>query len=358
MPKIKLKSFPIQDFSVFDIVYDQIEYKIVDTIDELLAVDDYIPVINIYRLVKDLSKATEATALIDYLSANTSAKIILLGLFDGANVMTDYITLFGLNSFCDSKQVHLICSGNLDRDWSQLGLDCYVPLTGFLYNQIISANHFERIFNTVNKPYKFLFLNKARRDHREIMLKELGNAGLLNSALWTDVSRNIVLPEQYADYFNGQINSIKINETSHDMSYAASILNPPMYVDTYFSLITETNSDVPSRFFTEKIYKSILIGHPFIVVGCPSFYKFLHAEGYKTFDGFVDESFDNVDNLEERCKMISTEVIKLCSSDLDNFLQAVKPICEYNRLLFLEKLGKHQISTYYKLLDFLKNINA
>jgi hypothetical protein len=49
-------------------------------------------------------------------------------------------------------------------------------------------------------------------------------------------------------------------------------------INTWFSLVTETGT------LSEKTFKLIYYGHPFIIVGCDHILKDLHNLGYKTFD--------------------------------------------------------------------------
>ena len=85
-------------------------------------------------------------------------------------------------------------------------------------------------------------------------------------------------------------------------------LNANPYLDTYFSLVTETVFDYPYSFRTEKIWKPIAIGHPWVAVANPGFYRDMHNLGFKTFGDLVDESFDLIDNSIDRLERIAVVV--------------------------------------------------
>jgi len=108
-------------------------------------------------------------------------------------------------------------------------------------------------------------------------------------------------------------------------------LEPSPYIDTYFSLVTETVYEYPYSFRTEKTAKVLAIGHPFIIAGSVGFYRDLRNLGFKTFDSVIDESFDLIENHQDRMNKIHDIVKDLCQQDLTSFLSACKDVCKYNQ---------------------------
>jgi hypothetical protein len=108
-------------------------------------------------------------------------------------------------------------------------------------------------------------------------------------------------------------------------------LEPAPYIDTYFSLVTETVYEYPYSFRTEKIAKALAMGHPFIVASSVGFYRDLRNLGFRTFDTVIDESFDLVENHQDRMDRIYNIVQDLCQQDLVSFLTECKDICKYNQ---------------------------
>jgi hypothetical protein len=108
-------------------------------------------------------------------------------------------------------------------------------------------------------------------------------------------------------------------------------LQPEPYIDTYFSLVTETVFEYPYSFRTEKIWKPIAIGHPFIVASNAGYYRDLHQLGFKTFGHVIDESFDRIDNNQDRLDRIAQVVTDLCQQDLASFLNECYNVCKYNQ---------------------------
>jgi hypothetical protein len=79
--------------------------------------------------------------------------------------------------------------------------------------------------------------------------------------------------------------------------YITRILND-VYQDTWVSLITESSyfDYEHSVFISEKTFKPIACMQPFIIVGSKHTLKYLRKLGYQTFDGFIDESYDDCDD--------------------------------------------------------------
>ena len=92
----------------------------------------------------------------------------------------------------------------------------------------------------------------------------------------------------------------------------------------------------PNVFLSEKIWKSIRVGHPFIVVGNPGTLTELHNLGFKTFGDWWDESYDEEINLEKRIKKISKVLIKLSKLsilELKNLRRDLRDTVEFNQNL-------------------------
>ena len=276
MPKIKLKKLLDDDINILDHIYTKVDIELVSNHDELLINDDSIPILTI-----DVCTYDHIDKLKEYLS-NIDNKVILVNEWEGTRGIMPYLIQHNLTPFCDTKQLQIISSGDMPQEWKYVNIDVFIKETGSIFNQIVAANNFEEMYNLKVKPYKFLFLNKHtdNRPHRSKLIKLLNRKGLLESALWSDLSQQITIPKHYKDYFNQGIKEISINQTPHDLSWPDGVLNMPLLTDTYFSVVTETNYEYPLRIFTEKIYKPILAGHPFVAVSNRDFYSQLHQQGY------------------------------------------------------------------------------
>jgi hypothetical protein len=75
-------------------------------------------------------------------------------------------------------------------------------------------------------------------------------------------------------------------------------------------IVTETNFHYPSKFVSEKTLRPLLLKTPFLMFGPANFLKYLHSKGFKTFGDVWDESYDQVENPQDRfvlcCQLLNT----------------------------------------------------
>jgi hypothetical protein len=124
-------------------------------------------------------------------------------------------------------------------------------------------------------------------------------------------------------------------------------LDYTMHRNSYFSVITETQffneennrkhfnvePSYPCDFATEKTYRTIAAVHPFIVVSSPGFLRGLRDLGYKTFDPYINESYDEIYDDQARLAAIFDEIDRLADFSTDqwnSWLDQVQPILEHN----------------------------
>ena len=81
---------------------------------------------------------------------------------------------------------------------------------------------------------------------------------------------------------------------------------------------------------------------PFIVFSSVHYLKRLKEIGFKTFDAFWDESYDDVEDWEDRYNKVLLLILELNNKSIDelnNLYKNLKHICIYNRnhLLTMKK---------------------
>jgi len=118
------------------------------------------------------------------------------------------------------------------------------------------------------------------------------------------------------------------------------------YTETYFSIVNETTYFEGTPFLSEKIFKTIGMGHPFIMVTAPNSLQYLKKLGYKTYEPLINESYDNILDNGERMLAILDEVERLCNMPENilrkQWLPAVREIANHNRKLILSRWKKDQ----------------
>jgi len=255
---------------------------------------------------------------------------------EGSDTMLKQIQALGLVELVQQNRVLVITGGYLQADIPCLYHENFLPKILDYRENIQAAEQYWKDWS-VDRPYKFLCLNGRGRRHRQQLLTSLSD--ILDQAVWTNLDSSAgpirTLESKYEfDFYkqNTRLNQsgfVKYDLFNND--WGEIYLNPMPYLDTYFSLVTETVFEYPYSFRTEKIWKPIAIGHPFVVVANAGYYRDLHNLGFQTFGHVIDESFDKIENNHERLRCIITLVRDLCQQDLSGFIAETREICKYNQ---------------------------
>jgi len=100
-----------------------------------------------------------------------------------------------------------------------------------------------------------------------------------------------------------------------------------------FHIVSETIYFDPKLHLTEKIFKPIVAQRPFILVAAPGNLAYLKSYGFKTFDRWIDESYDLEQDHYIRIEKITAEISRLCNMDPDALEQMyleMQEVLEYN----------------------------
>lgn len=133
---------------------------------------------------------------------------------------------------------------------------------------------------------------------------------------------------------NCQLDNLNIYNTS-------PYTNIEWLKDTYFSVIMETQVNNLNSFITEKTFKIIFCGHPFILIASPGAISELHKLGYETFPELFDESYDMMPQSFDKMFFIMNQIKKWTlpenREELEKIIQSIKPKLIKNRELYLNK---------------------
>lgn len=232
------------------------------------------------------------------------------------------------------------------------------------------------VYNIKTKQKTFLCFNRVLRWHRLLLTALLTERDLIKDSFYSffKVSHHTSLdPQKNVDYMLHSLKEILSAETFNVLAKIAPTLNSEIrlnidpytnknfltqddityFDESYFSLVTETfffkktQYKVPDEqtiFFTEKIFKPIAMMHPFIIASRPHSLKWLRKMKYKTFHPYIDESYDDIENDEERLFAIIKEVERLNNFTNDQWIEwqhNIKSIVEHNHQIFYNK-AKHE----------------
>lgn len=265
------------------------------------------------------------------------ATIIFSNPHEGSWTIVGQCTRLNVTDLALAGKILIVGGGDMSPDYQCLRYDSFLPKVLDYDENIAAAKEYADKW-TVNRPYKFLFLNGRGRPHRQQLISKLN--ALLPEALWTNLDSAAgpvqVLPTRYEfDFYQGRQSLVAdagyVKYELFNNEWGEIYLKADPYLDTYFSLVTETVFEYPYSFRTEKIAKPLAIGHPFIVASNAGYYRDLHNLGFQTWGNLIDESFDSITDNAQRLERIVKEVEWLCSQDLAKFAEEAYNVCKYNQ---------------------------
>lgn len=118
-----------------------------------------------------------------------------------------------------------------------------------------------------------------------------------------------------------------------NLSAMVSLKEYKMYQNAFLHVVSETVFFHKKLHLTEKIFKPIISRRPFVLVAAPGNLAYFKSYGFKTFDRWIDESYDDEQDNDKRLEMIATEIEKLCKLSTDELKQMHKEmqeILDYN----------------------------
>jgi len=98
-------------------------------------------------------------------------------------------------------------------------------------------------------------------------------------------------------------------------------------------IVTETVFYYDKLHLTEKIFKPIVAQRPFMLAAAPGNLAYLKSYGFKTFDRWIDESYDTIQDPDLRLQAIVNQTQRLCAmsdSELRQMHQEMQPVLEHN----------------------------
>jgi hypothetical protein len=290
------------------------------------------------------------------------------------NVRTNYIFL---NTEKDSP--------DKDKILKRLNfIDCY-----YFFHALAAVDWYReyRFYPNFNLPServlkkKYITFNRITgnaRTYRTFFVSELLQRNLIefghisyskNCPCHGEYKKNIL--EAQKKY---NINQEYVNKTLENLSLLADTLRidtPPHEIiendsqtigpisqltESFLYVVTETCFWDTKKHLTEKIFKPIVCKMPFVLIGCAENLQYLKSYGFKTFDHWWDESYDNIQDpltrLQE-CVNIIEKICQLPFDELQKMLGEMQEILDYNYNWFYSKefvdLVYNELETNLKL---------
>lgn len=238
---------------------------------------------------------------------------------------------------------------------------------------------------TVARPYKYDFISMNRiinndRSYRIYFVSLLKELKLLEKGLvsfnvtdnlfddWRDETAdpNSKLSDKarlHAEQHLVDIDKLVIDQPSIHGSVSADI---PRTIDAYWpnndgpnfdalwTIVTETVFYYDKLHLTEKIFKPIVSKQPFMLLAAPRNLEYLRSYGFKTFSSIINESYDKIQDNDQRIEAVVKELAWYCNLSVDektDVIEAIAPIVDYN---FHHFYGEFRHIIARELVDSIK----
>lgn len=221
------------------------------------------------------------------------------------------------------------------------------------HENIYATDWGNHILDTVNqdrteKQYRFDALLGSKRPHRDFVYESWQNSRFRDSILLTYYQHD---PRQgiYDVAFTAHSSS---HEAGSLMDYTLAtpikqsnqpprnietlmIIPVTIYNNAWYSIITEGFIDHIGTRLTEKTAKALVSQRMFVYFGAPNDLARMRRLGFRTFDGIIDESYDDITHDADRWQAAWKQVEWLCEQDPLIIQAASKDIREHNQSVFL-----------------------
>jgi len=217
----------------------------------------------------------------------------------------------------------------------------------------LSQQHKHNILNKKLRTYKVMSLMRSTRPHRikfayDIFYNGLRDGNLITCHLPADkvnfIGRmNFIQELQDKNFFNTLPWTFD-DPTSSFVALLNTKKEENLYLDSYFNFVIETfivpSSATNQQYemdISEKIFKPISRMQPFVVYGQAGTLEFLKSMGYKTFSSWLDESYDNIQDKDQRYENIFNlfkKINAMPKTELNDMLSEMLPTLEHNQTVY------------------------
>jgi len=221
-------------------------------------------------------------------------------------------------------------------------------------NKKIKRKHKFLCFNRRIRPPRYAVMamlhdnNLIENNLISFSIEKIPNLNCLGDGGYPDVDtmarilgKNNPLLETYLNYYD---DLMEMSPLVVDYENLLDVMGPGCetkepYLNSYFSIVTETVFNERIGMTSEKIWRPMLHFHPFIVHGSKGTLKEIKKLGFKTFHPHIDESYDEESDVAMRMKKFSNEIIRICNMSDDEIHQwynNMLPILNHNHKLISE----------------------
>jgi len=275
-----------------------------------------------------------------------------------------------LDTLCESNglspSVYRLVTGNTAAEGIEHSYYfCDHELLYYMRNKEIPAKAPEFLKTGVPMRSSFLLLSRSHKWWRAAVVTDLKRQGLLQNAVWSynttlDIGDRAADCPIELDRINirsdietfltaGPYSCDDLDSTQHNDH---SLHVAQHYDSTACSIILETHFDADGSrgaFLTEKTFKCLKHGHPFVLFAPPGSLASLRRMGYRCFDSAIDTSYDQIEDNTQRYLAVIRTIHKLSLVAPNDLYNACIEDTAHNQRLFLAT-KYNRLNTLYERL--------
>jgi hypothetical protein len=242
----------------------------------------------------------------------------------------------------------------INNDSSKIGINKtkygnFILNTCFFPNFFLSTyNHLKSYVTELNPNItpdkKFLCLNRRMCNEKYKLIEGLYEMGLLKDTRFSWVknktSKNL-LNKKLLNELKVDADNFKPIQLEEDVMYGTDLvmekylytINPKWYYKSKVNIIAETMLYPNLIHLTEKTWKAIYLGVPFVIYSPSKHYlKTLRGMGFKTFNSVINEDYDETIGKDKITLVINSaeELAKIYNT------AKVLDICKFNQELYFD----------------------
>ena len=256
---------------------------------------------------------------------------------------------------------------HLNQHVRQLPRNCYhlvsansaadsVPFSTYFSEHEFFFRHVNRkqsYSSSINKRiYEFTALNRVHKWWRAAVMADLKLHGVLENSLWSYNCVGLNDDDYESNPISIDIADVQWRERMHKFVSAGPYfcdqldshqqndhhyVNNELYSVSCFQIITETHFDADQSggtFITEKTWKPIKFGQPFVMLGPAGTLAKLRDEGYNVFDDVLDNTYDTIENNTERYIAVRKLLLSMQDQGVSELFNRCQSAITHNQQMF------------------------
>jgi hypothetical protein len=234
----------------------------------------------------------------------------------------------------------------------------------------------EDIKSLKQRPHKFIMMARRPSQGRLAMVYKMWGhkqGNLMSFDLGPKPNAKFILehlPACLPDYNKAKLSKIK-KELPLIIDDGLDVKTNPVhdasfdkFLNSYLHIVNETfygdQHKHQRMFFSEKTFKPMQMLQPFVIYNYPHSLEFLRQQGYQTFDKWIDESYDLIEDIPTRITAITDaakEFISKTPEELALVLKDMLPVLKHNARHRAKNVRRMDEDLLHNLVNTFHNDN-